>query len=132
MKPAPVRARGPRRAVAAAFLGAAGALAAPAAGADEAGAGALNPFEGRADLVRPGRTLFNVHCSHCHGPNAVQGERRRDLRRLARRHGAHMPDAFLATVMTGREDKGMPSWDGVLPVEDLWTIFTFLQTVQKR
>ena len=91
-----------------------------------------NPFEGREDLIPEGKTLFNVHCSHCHGPNAIQGERPRDLRRLAKRYGADMPSAFYKTATTGRADKGMPNWTGVLEDEQLWKIFTFLQTVQKK
>jgi mono/diheme cytochrome c family protein len=37
---------------------------------------------------------------------------------------------FYTTVSTGRMDKGMPVWKGVLNDETLWKIFTFLQTVQ--
>jgi len=92
--------------------------------------GIANPFDGRADLVSKGKTLFNVHRSHCHGPNAVQGERKRDLRRLSRRYQDRMPAVFYQTVTTGRAAKGMPSWKGVLEDKTLWTIFTFLETVQ--
>ena len=99
--------------------------------ADPSAAEALaNPFEGREDLIPEGKTLFNVHCSHCHGPNAIQGERPRDLRRLAKRYGADMPNAFYKTATTGRPDKGMPNWTGVLEGEQPWKIFTFLQTVR--
>ncbi len=96
------------------------------------GAAIANPFAGRDDLVPEGRSLFNVHCSHCHGPNAVQGERPRDLRRLARRYRDDMPAVFYKTATGGREDKGMPSWRGTLEDDQLWKIFTFLQTVQKK
>ena len=44
----------------------------------------VNPFSGDEEMISKGRTLFNVYCSHCHGPNAIQGERPRDLRRLSR------------------------------------------------
>ncbi len=91
-----------------------------------------NPFAGRKDLVSKGKTLFNVHCSHCHGPNAVQGERRRDLRRLSRRYKDNMPAIFYKTATGGRVSKGMPPWKGVLEDEALWKIFTFLETVQKK
>jgi hypothetical protein len=60
-----------------------------------------------------------------------QGERKRDLRRLSRRYQDKMPVVFYQTVTTGRAAKGMPSWKGVLEDETLWTIFTFLETVQK-
>jgi mono/diheme cytochrome c family protein len=96
----------------------------------EASKGIENPLDGRTDLVSKGKTLFNIHCSHCHGPNAVQGERKRDLRRLSRRYQDSMPAVFYQTVTTGRTAKGMPSWKGILNDETLWTIFTFLETVQ--
>jgi mono/diheme cytochrome c family protein len=51
-----------------------------------------NPYEGREDVVPEGAGLFNQYCSHCHGPNAVQGERPRDLRRLKIRYGDILED----------------------------------------
>jgi mono/diheme cytochrome c family protein len=91
---------------------------------------ATNPFEGRADLIEEGHGLFNQYCSHCHGPNAIQGERPRDLRRLTIRYGQDAPSVFYQTVSHGRPDKGMPVWTGVLSDEVLWRIFTYLQSVQ--
>lgn len=91
-----------------------------------------NPFAGRTDLVDEGRSLFNQYCSHCHGPNAVQGERPRDLRRLNIRYGDKASTIFYETVNTGRADMGMPVWRGVLTDEVLWRIFTYLQTVQTQ
>ncbi len=107
-----------------------GALAAdpPEKPVDEA---IVNPFEGRDDLVPKGRTLFNIHCSHCHGPNAFQGERKRDLRRLSRRYREDINKVFLKTVLNGRPEKGMPPWKDIVEEEELWKIFTFLKTVQK-
>jgi len=91
-----------------------------------------NPLAGRADLVDEGRSLFNQYCSHCHGPNAVQGERPRDLRRLDIRYGEKASTVFYETVSTGRLDVGMPVWKGILSDEVLWRIFTYLQTVQTQ
>jgi mono/diheme cytochrome c family protein len=89
-----------------------------------------NPFEGRADLADEGRGLFNQYCAHCHGTNAFQGERPRDLRRLRIRYGPRAPQAFDDAVSKGRLDKGMPVWKSVLGEDQLWRIFTFLETVQ--
>jgi polar amino acid transport system substrate-binding protein len=89
-----------------------------------------NPFEGRADVIDEGRSLFNQYCAHCHGTNAYQGERSRDLRRLNLRYGQQAPRAFYEVVSNGRLDKGMPVWKTVLSDEVLWQIFTFLETVQ--
>jgi mono/diheme cytochrome c family protein len=91
-----------------------------------------NPFAGRTDLVDEGRSLFNQYCSHCHGPNAVQGERPRDLRRLNIRYGDKASTIFYETVSTGRTDVGMPVWRGVLTDDVLWRIFTYLQAVQTQ
>lgn len=92
----------------------------------------VNPLEGRSDVVEDGRSLFSQYCSHCHGQNAVQGERPRDLRRLKLRYGDEAPKVFFETTSTGRLDKGMPVWKDVLSDDVLWRIFTFLQTVQTQ
>ena len=89
-----------------------------------------NPFEGRADVVENGRSLFNQYCAHCHGPNAQQGERPRDLRRLKIRYEGEAISVFYATINNGRVEKGMPVWKGVLSEEVMWQIYTYLQTVQ--
>src|SRR5579864_5327472 len=91
-----------------------------------------NPFAGRADMADEGHSLFNQYCSHCHGPNAVQGERPRDLRRLKIRYGDKAPEIFLTTISTGRPDKGMPIWKGVLSDDVLWRIYTYLESVQTK
>jgi len=92
----------------------------------------VNPFEGKTEIVPEGNGLFNQYCSHCHGPNAEQGERPRDLRRLKIRYGDDAIAVFYKTVSTGRLDKGMPIWRGILPDEVLWKIFTFLSSIQKE
>ena len=56
----------------------------------------------------------------------------KDLRRLGLRYAEKMPEVFYFTVTHGRLDKGMPNWKGILPDETLWTIFTFLQSVQSQ
>lgn len=110
------------------------ALAEEAGGPDASSGGPLlaNPFSGQEDIEAEGRTAFNVHCSHCHGPNAIQGERPRDLRRLTLRYGEKVAEIFLTTALDGRPNRGMPPWRGVMPEEKLWKIFTFLETVQKK
>ncbi len=114
-----------------AVLGAFPAETASAEAADESSAG-VNPYAGQEDIQSEGRTLFNVHCSHCHGPNAIQGERARDLRRLTLRYGEKVAEVFLATALNGRPERGMPPWRDVMPEDELWKVFTFLETVQKK
>jgi mono/diheme cytochrome c family protein len=98
--------------------------------ADDPAVVVKNPYEGDADRVAVGRGLFNQYCAHCHGPNAFSPDPPRDLRRLKSRYGENMANLFHFTVQQGRPDKGMPSWMGRLDDETLWTIFTFLQSVQ--
>jgi polar amino acid transport system substrate-binding protein len=82
-------------------------------------------------LVDAGRKLFNDNCEHCHGPDAVQGERRRNLRLLHHRYGDDADRVFLATVTHGRVTKGMPNWTGILTDEQFHKILAFLHSVQE-
>lgn len=123
--------------LAAIFL-AAGSLLAAEAGLDlaagiaraEDAVSPVNPYAGDARRATEGRSLFNQYCSHCHAPNAISPDPPKDLRRLQRRYGQRMAEVFHATVTHGRPDKGMPNWTGVLDDQLLWTIFTFLESVQ--
>lgn len=92
--------------------------------------GKVNPFRGDAVAAAQGRTQFNVHCSHCHSPNAANPEPRTDLRRLHRRYGDRVNDVFYTTITQGRPTKGMPPWGEVLDEETIWKIKTFLESVQ--
>ena len=102
------------------------------ASAAETTAPPTNPYEGNSELVPEGKSLFNQYCSHCHGPDAIQGERPRDLRRLRIRYGDNAIGVFYATINEGRVEKGMPPWKGVLKDAVIWRIFTFLSTVQTQ
>lgn len=85
--------------------------------------------EGNADA---GRQVFNQYCYHCHGTDAVQGERARDLRRLTKRYGDERHTIFMKTVSEGRPDKGMPVWVGTISKQALNDIWAFLETVQAQ
>lgn len=90
-----------------------------------------NPFSGDHGIIAEGRSSFNVHCSHCHAPNAENPDPRTDLRRLRLRYGQAMTRVFYVTVTEGRPAKGMPPWKAALGEETLWKILTFLESVQK-
>jgi ABC-type amino acid transport substrate-binding protein/mono/diheme cytochrome c family protein len=90
-----------------------------------------NPYRGDPEMVKPGRTLFNTHCSHCHSPNAQNPEPRTDLRRLNIRYREKVNEVFYATVTQGRPTKGMPPWGHVLDEQTIWKIKTFLESVQR-
>lgn len=124
--------RGSRTRIAGLVLAALGTLAPWAAGFAEDGKRLINPFAGQADAIPQGASLLNQYCAHCHGFNADQSERARDLKRLKIRYGDDMASVFYHTATNGRMDKGMPIWKGVLTDETLWKIFTFLQSVQEE
>lgn len=78
-----------------------------------------------------GREIFNGTCAHCHGPDAVQAERKINLRLLRRRYGDDMPATFSVTVRKGRPSKGMPAWESIFSDQDFTKIFAFLNSVQE-
>jgi mono/diheme cytochrome c family protein len=93
-----------------------------------AGAGArANP-----ELVSAGKEIFNGTCAHCHGPDAVQSERRIDLRLLQNRYGEDMRSKYWTTVHEGRPAKGMPAWKEVFSDDQFESIFAFLLTFNRR
>lgn len=77
-----------------------------------------------------GQELFNGTCGHCHGPNAVQSERKIDLRLLKKRYGDEMEATFWKTVFDGRPSKGMPAWKEVFTEDQLRNVYVYLQSVQ--
>lgn len=81
-------------------------------------------------MAEKGREIFNQYCYHCHGSDAVQGERIRDLRRLTKRYGDERHGVFLKTVSEGRLEKGMPSWKESLTSQQISEIWAFLESVQ--
>ena len=64
--------------------------------------------------------------AHCHGPDAVMGQKRVDLRRLTLRYGDGAHNMFWKTVHEGRPAKGMPTWKGVFTDEQFEQIYAFL------
>ncbi len=84
-----------------------------------------------ADDIAAGRKIFNSTCSHCHGPDAVQGEQRRNLRLLRQRYGDDFPQTFMTTVTHGRPSKGMPNWSGIISDDEFHKILAFLTSVQE-
>ncbi|KYK46470.1 cytochrome C [Bradyrhizobium liaoningense] len=83
-----------------------------------------------AEAISAGKEIFNGTCAHCHGPDAVQSERKIDLRLLHHRYGDDMRDTFWKTVHEGRPAKGMPPWKEVFTDGQLDSIYSFLLTVQ--
>jgi polar amino acid transport system substrate-binding protein len=101
------------------------------AGVPPSAAGGATATALRAEDVAAGRKLFNTTCAHCHGPDAVQGEQRRNLRMLRERYGDDFPQMFMNTVTHGRVSKGMPNWSGIISDEEFRKILAFLTSVQE-
>jgi len=80
--------------------------------------------------VNAGKEVFNATCAHCHGIDAVQSERRIDLRRLQLRYGENARATFWTTVHEGRLSKGMPAWKEVLTDDALNSVYAYLLTLQ--
>lgn len=85
---------------------------------------------GNSASAKAGKEVFNSTCAHCHGTDAVQSERRIDLRRLQLRYGENARATFWTTVHEGRLSKGMPAWKEVFTDEDFNNIYAYLITVQ--
>jgi len=72
-----------------------------------------------------GYQLYNSYCYRCHGTDATTSELAPDLRRFT--EAGTTPQDFLSVAMTGREDKGMPSWAGFLSEEDIQQIYRYVK-----
>ncbi|WP_312018230.1 c-type cytochrome [Bradyrhizobium semiaridum] len=81
--------------------------------------------------IKAGREIFNGTCAHCHGPDAVQAERKIDLRLLKKRYADEMEQTYWKTVHDGRPAKGMPAWKDVFSDDELKNVYAYLQTVQE-
>jgi len=82
------------------------------------------------ETISAGKEIFNGTCAHCHGPDAVQSERRINLRLLHNRYGDDMRAKFWTTVHDGRPAKGMPAWKEVFTDDQFESIYAYLLTVQ--
>jgi ABC-type amino acid transport substrate-binding protein/mono/diheme cytochrome c family protein len=78
------------------------------------------------------KSVFNNKCSHCHGANGASPVQERDLRKLTIRYKDEWKDVALTTITKGRPDYGMPSWNGIIPDEEIKSIIEFLATVQRK
>jgi mono/diheme cytochrome c family protein len=84
------------------------------------------------EMIAAGKEAFNGTCAHCHGPDAVQGVKKIDLRRLTLRYGDGAHNMYWKTVHEGRPSKGMPTWKGVFSDEQFEQIYAFLSSVQSN
>jgi len=93
-------------------------------------AAVTTPAVSGGDKIGEGKEVFNGTCAHCHGPDAIQAEKKIDLRRLTIRYGDDMKDVYWKTVHDGRPAKGMPAWKEVFTDEQLTAVLEYLKTKQ--
>ena len=72
-----------------------------------------------------GYQFFNSYCYRCHGTDATGGQLAPDLRRSLT--SGMTQQSFMAIAMSGKADKGMPSWAGFLTEEDMIHIYKYVK-----
>jgi mono/diheme cytochrome c family protein len=79
--------------------------------------------QGQIDQIDQGKITFARKCSHCHGPNMVNGGTvAPDLRQL--------PDdreRFVTAVKLGKNNK-MPAWGDLLSDEEIARLWTYVSS----
>ncbi len=68
---------------------------------------------------------FNSYCFRCHGADASGSEYAPDLRQSL--NGGMKKEEFIATMMEGRPDKGMPKWAGFFDPDDAEQIYEYVK-----
>jgi len=79
-------------------------------------------------LVEKGDTLYHNRCAGCHGEQlkAFAGGPAFDLRRL--RPGEY--DRFVESVISGKDN--MPSWYGILKMDEIEAIWAYIRATVDR
>jgi mono/diheme cytochrome c family protein len=78
--------------------------------------------------IEAGATIYGNYCSHCHGDELrnATGGMTFDLRRL--RAADH--DRFVNSVLNGKSQR--PPWRGVLSMEQIESIWSFIRATVDR
>jgi cytochrome c len=72
-----------------------------------------------------GYEIYDSYCYRCHGQDATGSEMAPDLRNTLKM-GMNQQQ-FLSVAMTGRTEKGMPSWAGFLNEDDVEHIYEYVK-----
>jgi cytochrome c oxidase cbb3-type subunit 3 len=87
-----------------------------------------NPYEGNAHAIAEGERLFlGYNCGVCHGTHGGGGMGL-NLLAPALTYG-DAPDNLFDTISKGRP-KGMPTWGGRIPANQIWEIVTFIRSLR--
>ena len=85
-----------------------------------------NPYEGKAEAVTAGKTLYARNCLSCHG-KALQGTGNIPSLVNGKLQGVTAGEVFWF-ITKGSTDNGMPAW-GFLPEEQRWQIVTYVEAM---
>ncbi|MCB1773391.1 MAG: cytochrome c-550 PedF [Gammaproteobacteria bacterium] len=92
----------------------------------------VNPYRGNGDAEKTGSSAYNQNCARCHGLGAVSGGIAPDLRYLPPEDEGD--EWFLYRLRNGAIRNGityMPSFEGILSQEAMWSIRAWLVTLPK-
>jgi cytochrome c len=76
------------------------------------------------DVFR-GYEMYDSYCYRCHGQDATGSEIAPDLRRSL--NVGMTEQQFLSMAMTGRQEKGMPSWAGFLSSKEVKQVYEYVK-----
>jgi cytochrome c oxidase cbb3-type subunit III len=100
----------------------------PEPGPDHPEPEAANPYAGHREVLPEGRRLFVwYNCAGCHGDHAGGGMGP-SLRDGDWIYGSS--DAAIFASITEGRTKGMPSWGGKLPADQIWKIVTYIKSMR--
>lgn len=86
-----------------------------------------NPFEGNAQAIQEGKTLFAaMNCVYCHGAQAA-GLMGPSLNDTGWRYGG-TPGEIYNSIHDGRP-KGMPAWGARLPPDQIWKLVAYIESL---
>ena len=72
-----------------------------------------------------GYEIYDSYCYRCHGQDATGSEMAPDLRNTLKM--GMNEQQFLSVAMSGRTEKGMPSWAGFLSEDDIEHIYEYVK-----
>jgi cytochrome c oxidase cbb3-type subunit 3 len=87
-----------------------------------------NPYEGNAQGIAEGERLYGwYNCAVCHGTHGGGGMGLNLLAPTLTYGDA--PENLFDTISKGRP-KGMPTWGGRIPTNQIWQIVTFIRSLR--
>jgi putative heme-binding domain-containing protein len=108
------------------------ACAALPALAQQRAAAPANPFQGNPQAVQEGKTIYDQHCTACHGPNGGAGERAPAIVISAATtlRGERSIAQIVEIVRNGIPGSQMPAWGNRLSNDDLLKIGAYVHALR--